>query len=298
VPYLIIGSHAARNAGMFVEEPNDIDLIADYDTALLYLRENGYRQIIPMNGGKSLVGSRRGVPKEVRMCEISLAWPGTTNELILQRMQGQAYASLDLLYMLKMSHRYLKDSPHFYKTMRHIKRMRNLSAMIGPEWQQIYELRMKETYDYKMPNLNQNKKGFFSGDGVEYKYDHDTIHEAVAIMEKTPMYKRYQKDGSQVAVDRAKWEELPLAYKQMAVAEESAVLALERSLVPFPGAKSPFDAFKLALMKVCTSITGGWFREFAWENHDEVLAMVLRNEYDFLGLFEQGLKNGIVKEFQ
>jgi hypothetical protein len=24
-------------------------------------------------------------------------------------------------------------------------------------------------------------------------------------------------------------------------------------------------------MKVCTSITSGWFREFAWENYDNVL---------------------------
>jgi hypothetical protein len=26
-----------------------------------------------------------------------------------------------------------------------------------------------------------------------------------------------------------------------------------------------------ALDKVCTSITSGWFREFAWQNYDEVV---------------------------
>lgn len=291
MPYCIIGSHAAREAGMYIDEPADIDLIADYDTALLFLKENSYRSIMPMNKGNTLVGKRYG-DKTTRICEISLAWPGTTNEAILKYMKGKPYAGLNLLYMLKMSHRFLKDSPHFYKTMRHISRMRALGTIITPDLLDIYVDRQKETYDYGLPKLNQNKKNFFSGDGVTYKYDHDSLHEAVAFA-GAPIYKLYQKDDSEVAVDKAKWNTLDRSLKLMAVAEECAVLALERSLVPFPGAKTPFEAFKLALMKVCTSITSGWFREFAWENHDEVLK--LEKNYNYVGQFETGLKNGVVK---
>jgi hypothetical protein len=41
-------------------------------------------------------------------------------------------------------------------------------------------------------------------------------------------------------------------------------------------------------MKVCTSITSGWFREFAWENHDEVADMF---DYEREShLWEQALK--------
>jgi hypothetical protein len=53
--------------------------------------------------------------------------------------------------------------------------------------------------------------------------------------------------------------------------EETYVLALERSLIPFPGKMQPRDAFKLALQKVCTSITSGWFREYAWNNYRKAL---------------------------
>lgn len=290
--YIVIGSHAAKAAGVFVEKPNDLDLIADYDSAVAFLKNIRCTSIYPINKGKTLVGKKIGQG----IIEISIAWPGTTNEEILKLVPHQGKAPLNLLYMLKMSHRYLKDSPHFYKTMRDIRKMRNMGAIIQEDHMDLYRRRMKETYDYGLPKLNQSKANFFSGDGVEYKYDHDTIHEAVAMVFGVPMYKHYQKEGSEVAVDRSKWEALLHKERIIAVAEECAVLALERSLVPFPGAKTPFEAFKLALMKVCTSITSGWFREFAWENHDEVLEMVLSNTYNFVGLFEAGLAKGIVKE--
>lgn len=37
-------------------------------------------------------------------------------------------------------------------------------------------------------------------------------------------------------------------------------------------------AFDTALEKVCTSITSGWFRKFAYDNYDEV-ASLYSNEY-------------------
>lgn len=294
MPYCIIGSHAMQFAGLRVDPPVDLDLIADYDTAVLYLKERDFRNIYPINQGKTLVG------KEGRdIIEISLAWPGSTNEELLKYFDyhGRVFATLDDLYALKMSHRYLKDSPHFYKTMKHIHLLRSAGARIPDALQDWFKRREKETYDYSLPKLNQSKENFFSGDGVEYVYDHDSLHEAVAFGAH-PIYKMYQEPGSEVAVNRLLWEHsVPHQLKIRAVAEECAVLALERSLVPFPGAKTPLEAFKLALMKVCTSITSGWFREFAWENHDEVLSLVLNNEYDYVAKFEEGLKKGIVKPY-
>lgn len=80
--------------------------------------------------------------------------------------------------------------------------------------------------------------------------------------------------------------------RDLAVLEESYVLALERSLVPFPGGKTPKEAFDMALMKVCTSITSGWFREYAWEHYDAVQAMYNDN---YVEKFQRGVINGTVK---
>jgi hypothetical protein len=59
------------------------------------------------------------------------------------------------------------------------------------------------------------------------------------------------------------------------VLEESYVLSLERAIVPFE--LTDYDkrkkAFDTALIKVCTSITSGWFRKFAWDNYDDVCAL-------------------------
>lgn len=58
--------------------------------------------------------------------------------------------SLNVLYMLKMSHRYLKDSPHFLKTMQDIHAMRKLGAVIPAEWESFYQDRMRDTYTHSI----------------------------------------------------------------------------------------------------------------------------------------------------
>lgn len=286
--FCFIGSIALKNEiPAFNRKIADIDVIADFDTGVDWLKSQGCRTVYPINGGKTLIGKRPGV-----IYEVSIAWPGSINEEFLQLVGDKNSANLDELYTLKMSHRFLRNSPHFYKTLADIKLMRQHGASIPLHMADWFKRRERETYDYKHPNLDVNKNNFFSGDGVTYIYDHDSLHEAVAIF-GAPLYRKYQKDESEVLCDREKWERLPLMEKRYAVAEEAAVLAIERSLIPFPGKWSKNTAFKFALMKVCTSITSGWFREFAWENHDEILR--LGENYAFNMKFSEGLKNGVVK---
>ena len=51
----------------------------------------------------------------------------------------------------------------------------------------------------------------------------------------------------------------------------------------------------IALEKVCTSITSGWFREFAWENFD-----VVTNLYndDYITKFTNAMKDGIILPYK
>lgn len=202
--------------------------------------------------------------------------------------------NMDMLFTLKASHRYLKNSPHFWKTVADYHLMKRLGAKVRPEYAHFLRLREGETYNYKHPKLNQGKMGFFSGDQVNYTYDHDSVHQAVATFDR-PAYTMFQKDGAEVQVDKAKFFALEFEQQIASVVEESCVLAIERSLVPHPGAITPEQAWRFALSKVCTSITSGWWREFAYENIFDVLKAY---PADYWQRFQAGVANGAVTKLE
>ena len=70
------------------------------------------------------------------------------------------------------------------------------------------------------------------------------------------------------------------------------VLALERHQIPNDFRPHPKKSFDMALMKVCTSITSGWFREWAWENYDQVQGLFNPAYVDW---FKAGVEDGTVK---
>lgn len=292
----VIGSHALRR---YVPDykPKDIDLVCTYDELMAWAAENysDFKESYPIADGKKWVIKGNDAKEQFTdISETELAFDGTLalelRDLILNDphtgyKNGKAYASLDVLYMLKMSHRYLRNSPHFLKTLRHINGMRLMGAKIRPEHEDFYKRRMKATYWYSHPSLMKGTKDFFSGDGVKYLYFHDDIHESVKIMNK-PAYTFYQADNAEVQCDMNKFFACDEQIRLNGVYEEVCVLALERAIIPFGVPYYP--AFKKALEKVCTSITSGKFREFAWSNYDKVLAMF--NESTFDKFFED-LKN-------
>ena len=170
-----------------------------------------------------------------------------------------------------MSHRFKKNNPFFRKTMQHIRFLRNKGIKLDAKLEEIMLLRQKETLSYNHPKLDVSKNTFFND--TIYTLDHDSIHRAVALADR-PAYTFYMKDGSEVMTSREKFEALPEAIKLAGVYEETCVLALERSQVPnnFQNVSSE-HSFMMALEKVCTSITSGWFREYAWENYHKVVHM-------------------------
>lgn len=186
-------------------------------------------------------------------------------------LSGFHWATPEMCLAIKLSHRYKKNNPFFRKTMQHIRFLRNKGVKLSSPLELIVTVRQKETLSYNHPNLNVSKNEFFKDD--IYTLDHDSIHEAVALAGR-PAYTFYMKDGSEVLTDKEKFMALPEAIKLAGVYEESCVLALERSQVPndFQNVSSE-HSFMMALEKVCTSITSGWFREYAWENYHKVVHM-------------------------
>jgi hypothetical protein len=154
---------------------------------------------------------------------------------------------------------------------------------------EFFKDRQKATYDYGHPVLKATRDEFFKDDF--YTYDHDSIHRAVAVGD-VPAYTLYMVEGEQVLTSREKFDALPAHVRLCGVLEESYVLALERAVIPHSA--NPATAFKMALSKVCTSITSGWFREFAWENYYKVASMF---DPDYVAKFEAAKARGEILPF-
>lgn len=334
---LIIGSQAMKHWGLLPEgvEPRDTDIICTFDEfrteSARIKAEEGMTRCVPLSDKKFHVRNAAGWNYE-----FEIAWPGSSGEDLLKMYQaGQKYAYPDALLALKLSHRYLKNSPHFLKTMRTIQHLRAAGVEVGPGLEDWLVKREAETYVYKHPKLDVSKQEFFAGDGVNYVYDHDSIHETVALLPVVPKccvptleeeallangdcqpeelwggkrptchkclnaepvhrpaYTFYMKDGAAVMTSKEKFFAVDEQIRLFGVYEETCVLALERSQIPHglgkEGGPTPRWSFEMALMKVCTSITSGWFREFAWENYDKVLDLYEQlGEDDFIKRFER-----------
>lgn len=186
-----------------------------------------------------------------------------------EMFNGVRYVTPSVVLMMKLSHRYKKDSVHFHKTRLDILALRKQGIKLDDYLSKVLVERQRLTNPagYK---LNVNKKEFFT-DNVPYVVDHDNdLHVPLAHLDQ-PAYRYYMKDGAEVFCDKEKFFALPEEYRLYGVLEETYVLACERALIPH--GTDPKKAFDIALEKVSTSVTSGWFREYAWENYDKIQSM-------------------------
>jgi hypothetical protein len=321
---LVIGSAALAVAGIGDKIPNDLDVIVWKEEIEDVVKTFKPAKVDVLDDHRIVLhGCRDSLSSLLKtqqpIVELEIAWPGSSAEKILLSHKMDEYWGFWVFmkpvdcYWLKMSHRYKKNTPHFEKTRNDILALRkvfklstsaSLSKSFVPRVPHWYKQREEETYNYGLPNLQpgQTKDKFFSGGGVKYYYDHDWIHEVVARMYNAtaPAYTLYLKEGETVACDRGRFDSLPQEEKLRGVMEEATVLALERSIIPSRkdedwvarGVQVDSTAiWKYALQKVCTSITSGWFREFAWEQYDNALQSYNRNYAD---IFWSEVKDGSV----
>ena len=225
----------------------------------------------------------------------------TSLELILNQLYDESgFASPEVQYSLRMAH------IHFpIKFDKHIKDLMFLRAKLRMKKQISMiddlesEVDLLDTYPalthmhfletekrrgkLKTPKMNQTGKEFFgkSEKFVKSYYSHDDMHLAIADMHKGyPIYEDILKDGSEVETDPSKWRMLHVQEKIWAVMEETYVIALERKILPglFEEDKEQWDAkeaFDWALMRVCTTLCDGFFRDFAVRAYQ-----IIQNQYD------------------
>jgi hypothetical protein len=144
------------------------------------------------------------------------------------------------------------------------------------------ERRKKLTYEAfgnRHPKLAQSNEDFFD-DNVEKVYDHDYLHELYAYGDR-PMFEKLKREGEEDKAWCVKdlWNELTYQEKCRCVAEETYVIATERFMVPNRWDFNPRQAYYRALRKVCTTLTSGWFRDFAIDNFPEVWSLYDPNRF-------------------
>jgi hypothetical protein len=298
---LIIGSVAMKHFGLTDRKPIDTDVICTYEEYEQLIKDFKPNIIAhyPISGNKFVIKCLDTIT------EVEIAWPGSVAEELLTIVEkhklhkhldyNEYIATPEVQLALKMSHRYLRNNPHFNKTMDDIWALRGNNYVVPECLQEWLKKREKETYDYSLPNLKQSKNNFFNAEDGFYKFDHDSLHLAVAIGDR-PAYMEFKLDEEEVWCSEELWNMCSEETKLNAGFEEAMVLNLERWLVPNDFKVEPKQGFDIALEKICTSITSGFFREYCWEHYYEIEKMY----EDYANLcfqgFYQGLKNGTIRE--
>ena len=115
----------------------------------------------------------------------------------------------------------------------------------------------------KWASLKGKDSTTFFEDAVARKYNHDSIHEIVAIYDK-PLYEQLIHEGVQCS--EKGFEKLSYEDKIYLVKEEVWVTALERYLIPNDFKYSATLAYQQALKKLATTMSSGWFKFFILSN--------------------------------
>lgn len=132
--------------------------------------------------------------------------------------------------------------------------------------------------EFNVPLKNVTKNQFFT-DGVTKYIEHDYLHEVFAHYDK-PIYTMLQANNiDSVFCHREKWNSLSHIDKCLCVLEESYVIASERFIIPKMVNVKYFNINTVnpclhvvdALKMVCTTLTSGYFRQFAIDNYYEII---------------------------
>jgi hypothetical protein len=227
--------------------------------------------------------------------ELLLADYSKSLKMYLDYDKDNIFASKEVLFSLKKSH------IHFpIKFKKHIHDYCFLyDEFFGEDiLSHITEINYKETETrigkLKTPSLNKSVDDFFgqSKDFVKSFFAHDDIHKVMAHYEY-PLYEKMQNNKTLVKCDKNLWRIFPYEDKCKCVLEEAYVIALERKIIPmlFDSGKgyTSDEAFDWALMRICTTLCSGWFREFATNNYFVIKKLYNKNYVEkFLENYENG----------
>ncbi|CAB4387746.1 unnamed protein product [Rhizophagus irregularis] len=193
-------------------------------------------------------------------------------------------APLKVLEVLKTSHIYWPAN--FHKNIADLHSLRIIlgysnvpitQPLCSPKRDEQIELilntRIKETEILRgVPaahiNLNKTNQEFLDRDNdlfVQRYVPHDKLHEYVKYGD-VPIHETLKEDKSKAWIKQSLFNQIDYQTQLNCVREEAMVIALERYLIPM-SSKNQDTSYRSALVKICTSLTKGWFRQFAIDNY-------------------------------
>lgn len=213
---------------------------------------------------------------------------------ILNKVYTHSLDELEVLYILKKGH-IVVPGKNLQNWMKHMTDLHNLSNIFNDNYRSTFEqdwkLHRKSTIErvkLRTPKLKGVSREEFFDDNVTKHYIHDNCHRAIAYTDK-PIYEKMQKDDT-VECHEDLWNLMTDKEKCQCISEEASVIALERHIIPtLMGSKiglSLFEAYKHSLMRICTTLCSGFFREYAIDNFFTILNMY---RSDLVEIFEKNI---------
>lgn len=298
---LVVGSKALKyNYPNLDKIPKDTDVIGSKEDAQYLIELLNPSSSKEGDGFISLYNiQNKNEIFDTMNVEILLTDNSVANTLYVEKEKakyGLKYATPETLFSLKKSH------IHFpIKFKKHINDYCFLSEKLNNNdvLKDITKIAFSETEDrlgkLKTPSLMKSTKSFFgqSTKFVKSYFIHDEMHEMVSHYDE-PIYNRMLESKDSVKCLKSLWDNFSYEDKCKCVLEEAYVIALERKVLPALFGAQPFftsiESIEWALMRICTTLCSGWFRQFATDNYVKIYEMYNRNYVeDFLTKYKLGL---------
>lgn len=294
---LIVGSKAFKhNFPNSKREVNDIDIIGYSDDLKRLIDTFNPSEVIKAKHTILLKNIKNKTEiYDTENIELLLADDSKALQMVLEYSKEGLYAPKEVLFSLKSSHihypikfkKHIRDFCFLFDYFKGIDMLSEITIIHKKEIE-------KRLGKLKTPSLNKSVEEFFgqSKDYVQSYFIHDDIHRVMSHYE-TPLYVKMQIDNSLAKCDKNSWFKFTYEDKCKCVLEEAYVIALERKILPmlFGGGKgyTSEEAFDWALMRICTTLCSGWFREFATVNYFKIKDRKDRNYVEkFLTAYENG----------
>jgi hypothetical protein len=211
---------------------------------------------------------------------------------------GLRYASPEVLLSLKKSHIHFPIKFH-----KHIKDYNFLiDTLKEDKLHTITKINFKETElrygKLKTPSLKKSTRKFFdqSEGYVKYFYVHDDIHKVMSHYDR-PIYEDMQTNSESAWCQKELWDNFSFEKKAKCVLEEAYVIALERKIIPMLNGVgdlvSSKKALEWALMRICTTLCSGWFRQFATDNYTNISKYI---NYQYVEKFLESEQMGKIRK--
>lgn len=247
---IVVGTTALEHHGIHLREPSDIDIVSEH----------------PHRSWDTII-----MPKNI----IDL----------IPEING--YATPNAIFTLKCSH--LGWDIKWKKHKKDVLTLKHKGCKLLPKLYVALVEHWKEVNGNKdFLDMYKTKEEFFD-DAVPKVIEHDMLHKISSSPYK-PIYLDLHEDGQEVAIDKDKFDALPLWKQLRMFQEEIAVIAVERWLIN-PMCKNKYhwrQAWDKALHKTIVALTKDWMTDFMIEHLSELSVPQYK-------LFKQFYIRGILK---